>query len=589
LDDHYDLVIDISSAESGVNVNTKSQQIQSTIALYRLGFGASEADLRNAESDPKRWLVDQLDPSHVRAMARDPAFATLPGSDTTGAVFPMLLARAGFAGGMGSGMRRIANLFSSNKTSPSTSSARDNGSDSSTKEAAANAMDKQRPNAVGEPRVNATGEPRMNAMNEPRPGVSGERRAIEQMLPYFTAELEARSRFAAKTLTPFLERLVWFWSNHLTVSAERLGLHPLVGPFEREVVRPHVLGNFKDMLLASLKHPAMQIYLDNFRSVGPNTKAVGTAIGPITRTGVNENLAREVLELHTVGDRGVYSQADVGELALALTGWGLGGRNSKFTFNSDAHEPGARTVLRKRYAQEGMAQAEAIANDLALHPATANHLAKKLLAHFGAGAPSKEDIASVAKAYLDRGGFSTRKSFGATTQPRARSVPMNLWLPLGVRFRLRRPMEKPFAANSNRSGSSRGLRHRRRAGRTRVLPGSGPINYCRASNGAKSSPRSGPHQSMLACSLRARFRRCLANTRNRKSTVPNPALRRWCSFSHRRSFYEHEFEKPFTSSISCFVRGSRRRCPANDPRRPSGERNGREYRALCSHSIAWRT
>jgi uncharacterized protein (DUF1800 family) len=244
----------------------------------------------------------------------------------------------------------------------------------------------------------------LNAMNEPRPGVSGERRAIEHMRPYFVAELEARSRFAAKTSTPFLERLVWFWANHLTVSAERLGLHPLVGPFEREVVRPHVLGNFKDMLLASLKHPAMQIYLDNFRSVGPNTKAVGTAIGPITRTGVNENLAREVLELHTVGDRGVYSQADVGELALALTGWGLGGRNSKFTFNSDAHEPGARTVLRKRYAQEGMAQAEAIANDLALHPATANHLAKKLLAHFGAGAPSKEDIASVAKAYLDSGG-----------------------------------------------------------------------------------------------------------------------------------------------------------------------------------------
>ncbi|MGL4232863.1 MAG: DUF1800 family protein, partial [Casimicrobium sp.] len=130
----------------------------------------------------------------------------------------------------------------------------------------------------------------------------------------------------------------------------------------------------------------------------------GSGFGQMKRTGVNENLAREALELHTIGDRSVYSQADVGEFALALTGWGLSGRNAQFAFSVDAHESGARTVLSKRYTQEGAAQAEAIATDLALHPSTARHLAKKLLEHFGAGFPIDSDIALVAKAYTDSRG-----------------------------------------------------------------------------------------------------------------------------------------------------------------------------------------
>jgi uncharacterized protein (DUF1800 family) len=357
------------------NVHSKSQQTQSAIALYRLGFGASESDLRNASADAKVWLIDQLDPAQVRAMTRHAAFTALPGSDTTASVFPSMLARAGLVGGMASGMRSIAGLFLRGGNTSSPADARD-------RSGASNEM----------------------SMKEAATPATGERRAILRMLPYLAAELEVRLKFAVTTSAPFLERLVWFWSNHLTVSAQRLGLYTLTGPFEREVIRPHVLGNFKDMLLASLKHPAMQVYLDNFRSVGPNTKAVGSGFGQMKRTGVNENLAREALELHTIGDRRVYSQADVGEFALALTGWGLGGRNAQFAFSADAHEAGARTVLGKRYAQEGAAQAEAIAADLALHPATARHLAQKMLAHFGAGTPSSTDIASVAKAYLDSRG-----------------------------------------------------------------------------------------------------------------------------------------------------------------------------------------
>jgi uncharacterized protein (DUF1800 family) len=377
------------------SVQTQSQQTQSAIALYRLGFGASESDLRNAGSDAKRWLTDQLDPTHVRSMARHSVFADLPSSEITGAVFPSMLARAGFLDGMGQGEQGTAGMRPRSSDLPSMNR-------SSAVMEDRRAVDTMSEGARGAPDAisRSSDTPSMN-----RPSaVMNENRAITRMMPYLVAELEARMKFAAATSTPFLERLVWFWSNHLTVSAQRLGLHPLVGPFEREAIRPHVLGNFKDMLLASIRHPAMQVYLDNFRSVGPNTKAVGSGFGPMKRTGVNENLAREVLELHTIGDRSVYSQADVGEFALALTGWGLSARGTQFSFSANAHEAGTRTVLGKRYAQEDAAQAEAIVTDLVLHPATARHLAQKLLAHFGAETASNDDIALVAKAYLDSRG-----------------------------------------------------------------------------------------------------------------------------------------------------------------------------------------
>jgi uncharacterized protein (DUF1800 family) len=377
------------------SVQTQSQQTQSVIALYRLGFGASEPDLRNVGSDAKRWLTDQLDPTHIRSITRHSAFADLPSSEITGAVFPSMLARAGFLDGMGQGTRNPAGILSRSGDMPSMNRPSGGAGDHRIGDVMSEGM-RSVPGGIS-----GSGDtPSMNRTS----AVMNENRAINRMMPYLAAELEARMKFATVTSTPFLERLVWFWSNHLTVSAQRLGLHPLVGPFEREAIRPHVLGNFKDMLLASIRHPAMQVYLDNFRSVGPNTKAVGSGFGPMKRTGVNENLARELLELHSIGDRAVYSQADVGEFALALTGWGLSARGTQFVFSADAHEAGARTVLGKRYSQEGAAQAEAIIADLVLHPATARHLAQKLLAHFGSDAASNDDIALVAKAYLDSRG-----------------------------------------------------------------------------------------------------------------------------------------------------------------------------------------
>jgi len=127
---------------------------------------------------------------------------------------------------------------------------------------------------------------------------------------------------------PFLERLVAFWSNHLCVSTGgKAQVVPLAGSYEREAIRPHVLGRFTDMVLASAKHPAMLVYLDNFQSIGPGSQGarLGRGRGGGTPRGLNENYARELLELHTLGVDGGYTQGDVQELARILTGWGLEG------------------------------------------------------------------------------------------------------------------------------------------------------------------------------------------------------------------------------------------------------------------------
>jgi uncharacterized protein (DUF1800 family) len=202
----------------------------------------------------------------------------------------------------------------------------------------------------------------------------------------FQKEVQARLETAAGADVGFVERLVWFWSNHFCVSADVVP--SMVGAYEREVIRPHVLGRFADMLLAAESHPAMLAYLDNTRSVGPNSVA-----GLIRTTGLNENLAREILELHTLGVRSVYTQGDVTSFAKVLTGWtvippaGNPERGNEFVFNPRTHEPGAQTVLGKAYGQPGVEQGRAVLADVARHPATAAHVAYKLARHFVADEP----------------------------------------------------------------------------------------------------------------------------------------------------------------------------------------------------------
>ena len=228
----------------------------------------------------------------------------------------------------------------------------------------------------------------------------------------FVEEAAARLERAAITDAPFVERLVLFWSNHFSISAAKGGnVRVMTGSFEREAIRPYVLGRFADMLLAVEQHPAMLFYLDNAQSIGPNSPA-----GFNRGRGLNENLAREILELHTLGVDGGYSQADVTSFARVLTGWTVTdqrmilGKNreiklGEFAFMPQRHEPGEQTVLAKIYPDRGVETGEAVLADLAKHPATARHIARKLVAHFvSEKQPPPALVARLEKAFRDTGG-----------------------------------------------------------------------------------------------------------------------------------------------------------------------------------------
>jgi uncharacterized protein (DUF1800 family) len=238
-------------------------------------------------------------------------------------------------------------------------------------------------------------------------GKGVEEKFRDHFLPILVKEVDARLDVAAATPVPFQERLAWFWANHFTVSSAKPQVFAVAGCFEREAIRPHVTGRFADMLLASSRHPAMILYLDNHLSVRqgwtPRRQPRGAAF-PLP-TGLNENLAREILELHTLGVSGGYTQADVTAFARVLTGWSVGRpADPGFVFAADRHEPGAQTILGRSYAHEGMAQGEAVLRDLAAHPATATHVATKLARHFIADEPPPAAIERIARAFRDSGG-----------------------------------------------------------------------------------------------------------------------------------------------------------------------------------------
>jgi len=225
--------------------------------------------------------------------------------------------------------------------------------------------------------------------------------AKQPQLPGLLLQNEAKIRYdaAVDAEVGFVERLVWFWSNHFCVSADKI--ISMAGAYEREAIRPHVLGRFTDMLTAAESHPAMLFYLDNVESMGANSVA-----GINRDKGLNENLAREILELHTLGVRSGYSQADVTSFANVLTGWtwvALGEPNhgGEFVFVQRLHEPGEQVVLGKRYVDAGVEQGRAMLADLARHPATAAHVAKKLAVHFVADEPPPTLVAKLEKTFKD--------------------------------------------------------------------------------------------------------------------------------------------------------------------------------------------
>jgi uncharacterized protein (DUF1800 family) len=338
--------------------------LASTIALNRFGLGARPDNPQPA--DPKRWLLQQLDRFEVRPQP-------LTQVPTRAAV-----------------VDQLAQYLDAQRVA---------------------AQAKRQPLQAS---MSTAPMPQPDATKQPDPLKRYLRQSIRD--DYVTMNA-ARVDAALTSGTPFVERLVHFWANHFSVSVDKLPVIGLAGLLEFEAVRPHVLGKFSDMLLAVEQHPAMLLYLDQAQSIGPDSPAgERIAMRGGKQRGLNENLAREIMELHTLGVRTGYSQVDVTEFARALTGWMvsgigrgpaarmIGGAPGQFQFAAMLHEPGARMIVGKRYDQAGEQQARAVLLDLAASPATARHLSTKLARHFAGDDPPPALIDRLSKAYLASGG-----------------------------------------------------------------------------------------------------------------------------------------------------------------------------------------
>jgi uncharacterized protein (DUF1800 family) len=249
------------------------------------------------------------------------------------------------------------------------------------------------------------------------------------MLENFFREAKAHYDGAVRAELGFAERLVWFWSNHFCVNSDNT---VAAGAYEREAIRPHVLGKFVDMLLAAESHPAMLVYLGNAASMGPNSVA-----GINRDRGLNENLGREILELHTLGVRTGYDQEDVTSFAKVITGWttyvpDTPEHGGEFLFYPRFHEPGPQTVLGKAYRDAGIEQGRAVLRDLARHPATALHIATKLARHFVADEPPPALVETLRLKFIETDGDLWQVSKALVTAPES-------WAP--EQAKLKRPSE----------------------------------------------------------------------------------------------------------------------------------------------------
>jgi len=211
--------------------------------------------------------------------------------------------------------------------------------------------------------------------------------------------LQRRWQHIVATPTPVAERWVQFWANHFCVAATKGSMLALVWPHEYEAIRPNAFADFKTLLRAAVLHPAMLLYLDNAQSIGPDSRG-----GQRRKKGLNENLARELLELHTLGVNAGYTQEDVTQTARLLTGWTVGPQTGgKVAFVPIIHEPGSKTILGKRYA-EGPQALDQLLGDLSTHPACARFVATKLVRHFVTDEPPAALVDAVALRFRASGG-----------------------------------------------------------------------------------------------------------------------------------------------------------------------------------------
>lgn len=255
---------------------------------------------------------------------------------------------------------------------------------------------------------------------------------VAPRLQIFQREMAGRFNLGFTTERPFAEHLVWFWSNHFTVSVTAGRTLNFAGAFEREAIRPYIAGSFETMLLAVASHPAMLVYLNNEASIGPDSIA-----GRISGRGRNENLGRELMELYSLGVDGGYGQADVIALANILTGWGLDPQApSGFNFYPNRHEPGDVTLRGRTYPATLKGGIQAV-RDLAHDPHTARHIATKLATYFISDTPSADSIGRLEKCFNDTGGDLKALSAALVDDPQG-------WTPRPAKMRT--PVEYVTAA-----------------------------------------------------------------------------------------------------------------------------------------------
>jgi uncharacterized protein (DUF1800 family) len=347
------------------------------VALNRFGFGArggASGDFASAATDPRGFVKAELAKPNA-ALLEQPSLR--PSAD---------LAKAFFAFNAEQRKQRAAQAKSAQMQ---------------TAESQAQMVEQPKISADAAPPASQAEPQQQNMVRPPEPPQRETPQPVDVIVKTYRAEALARFQRATLVEAGFVERLVTFWSNHFCVSASKGGnVRILAGAFEREAIRPHVLGRFADMLLAVEQHPAMLLFLDNQQSLGPNSRA-----GINRKRGLNENLAREILELHTLGVGGGYGQEDVTSLARIITGWtfvgpeGRLGEPGTFAFNVNAHEPGPHALLGKTYPDTGLTQGHEALKDLARHPSTAKFVARKLVRHFVADDPPQALVARLAQRF----------------------------------------------------------------------------------------------------------------------------------------------------------------------------------------------
>jgi uncharacterized protein (DUF1800 family) len=358
------------------------------VALNRFGFGArggASGDLVNAASDPRGFVKAELSRSNG-------VLLEMPGLQSTPALAEAVFAYQAEVKAAREAAAKAGAVLSEANPAPASADSRAPRRSLSLNNVATEMSGKD---PAMKPPENANAGATMATTEAVQPNAPKQPQPLNVIQKTYRAEALARLQRAVIADCGFTERLVAFWSNHFCISANKGELARMwAGSFEREAIRPHVLGRFGDMLKAVEQHPAMLFFLDNQQSLGPDSRA-----GQNRKRGLNENLPREIMELHTLGAGGGYSQEDVTSLARIITGWTFAGRQGQlgapgsFAFNANAHQPGPQRLLGKTYENNGVGQGEAALADIARHPSTARFIATKFVRHFVADDPPSALVA----------------------------------------------------------------------------------------------------------------------------------------------------------------------------------------------------